>query len=151
MAMEQADELASSEVPQLASHVRLAVSRLGRRLRSEHDPGNELSLGQLSILRVLYLNGESTMGELAAHERVQPPAVTRTVTYLEDAGFVRRHTNKSDGRQVVVTLTGLGRRMLAIDAERRNEWLARRLGALTPEQRDLLGKAATLMDELAEE
>lgn len=149
MNSERLDERPSQEVPALAAQLRLSVARLGRRLRSERDTADDLSLGQLSILRVLYLYGETTMGALAAHERVQPPAITRTVAFLEDSGYVTRRGHETDGRLILVTLTPIGSRILEADARRRDEWLAQRLRPLTAEQREALRTAAALMDELA--
>ena len=48
-------------------------------------------------------------------------------------------------------LTDLGRDTVLADRRRRDEWLTRRLGALTTEERDLLRRAAPLLDRLAQE
>ena len=89
----------------LASALRVSVARLSRRLRSERDPDNELlPVGQLSVLGALNRFGESTVGELAALERVQPPSMTRTVNCLATAGYVDARKHETDGRQVVVAL-----------------------------------------------
>lgn len=135
----------------LASELRLAVMRLRRRLAGERDPANPLSMGAMAVLGALYRNGDLTVGELAAHERVQPPSMTRTVTALADAGYVSRETNPADGRQVVVRLTDTGRRTVLSDRARRDEWLARRLARLTPEERDVLRRAAPVLQRLAQE
>src|SRR3954470_11744233 len=96
----------------LASALRISVARLSRRLRSQRDPKNELSVGQLSVLGALFRNGECSVGELAAHERVQPPSMTRTVNCLADGGYVLRRPHATDGRQVVVPLSDKGSRTL---------------------------------------
>lgn len=133
----------------LASGLRVAVARLTRRLRSERDPANELSIGQLSVLGALYRNGECSIGELAAHERVQPPSMTRTVNCLEEAGYVVRRPHETDRRQVVVALADKGSQTLAADRRRRDAWLARRLRELTPEERHVLRQAAPILERLA--
>lgn len=133
----------------LASALRVSVARLTRRLRSERDPDNELSLGQLSVLGALYRNGECSIGELAAHERVRPPSMTRIVDGLEGAGYVSRRAHETDRRQVVIALADLGRETLAADRRRRDAWLARRLRDLTPHERDVLREAAPLIERLA--
>jgi DNA-binding MarR family transcriptional regulator len=134
----------------LASALRISVMRLSRRLRSERDPDNELlPVGQLSVLGALFRNGERTVGELAALERVQPPSMTRTVNCLVDGGYVVRHKNATDGRQVVVALSDLGRDTLASDRRRRDVWLAQRLRELTPEERSVLRQAAPIIERLA--
>jgi DNA-binding MarR family transcriptional regulator len=133
----------------LASALRISVARLSRRLRSEREPQNELSVGQLSVLGALYRNGECTVGELAAHERVQPPSMTRTVNCLAEGGYVVRRKNDADGRQVVVALSETGRQTLDTDRRRRDAWLAQRLRELTPEERSLLRRAAPIIERLA--
>jgi DNA-binding MarR family transcriptional regulator len=133
----------------LASALRVSVARLTRRLRSERDPDNELSVGQLSVLGALFRNGECSVGELAALERVQPPSMTRTVNCLEDAGYVVRHAHATDGRQVVVALAEKGVVTLAADRKRRDAWLAQRLRELTHEERTALRKAAPIIERLA--
>ncbi|HQR26662.1 MAG TPA: MarR family transcriptional regulator [Nocardioides sp.] len=134
----------------LASELRLAVMRLRRRLVAERDPANELSLSQMSVLGSLYRLGELSIGELAAHERVQPPSMTRTVSCLEERGHVLRRPHASDGRQVLVSLSDLGRRTLLADRERRDLWLAQRLTELTHEQRAVLRQAVPVLAGLAD-
>lgn len=134
----------------LASGLRISVARLSRRLRSERDPANELlSVGQLSVLGSLSRNGPCSVGELAAMERVQPPSMTRTVNCLEEGGYVVRARHETDKRQVVVALSAKGEETLAADRKRRDVWLAQRLRELTPEERDLLRKAAPIIERLA--
>jgi len=134
----------------LASALRISVARLSRRLRSERDPENELlPVGQLSVLGALLRNGECTVGELAALERVQPPSMTRTVNCLADGGYVVRRKRESDGRQVVVDLSETGRATLAADRRRRDAWLAQRLRELTPDERTVLRQAAPILERLA--
>ncbi|MGZ4442205.1 MAG: MarR family transcriptional regulator [Nocardioidaceae bacterium] len=133
----------------LASALRVCIARLSRRLRSERDPANELSVGQLSVLGDLFRNGPCSVGELAAQERVQPPSMTRTVNCLEEGGYVVRRPHETDGRQVVVTLAPKGEETLASDRRRRDAWLAQRLRELTPEERAALRKAAPILERLA--
>ncbi|GAA4118671.1 MarR family transcriptional regulator [Nocardioides fonticola] len=135
----------------LAAELRIAVMRLRRRLASERQPGNDLSMNAMAVLGLLHRKGEQTVGQLAAFERVQPPSMTRTVTCLQDGGYVERRPHPTDGRQVVVVLTDLGRDTVIADRRRRDEWLTRRLAALSTEERDLLRRAAPLLDRLAQE
>ncbi len=133
----------------LASALRISVARLSRRLRSERDPDNELSFGQLSVLGALFRNGECSVGELAAIERVQPPSMTRTVNCHEQDGYVVRRRHDTDGRQVVVALAPKGEETLAAERKRRDAWLAQRLRELTPDERTALRKAAPIIEKLA--
>ena len=132
----------------LASELRLSVARLSRRLRAEREPDNPLSVGALSALGVVFREGECTIGALAAHERVQPPSMTRTVNCLVEDGYLVRRPHDTDGRQVLVALTDTGREILLADRRRRTAWLAQRLRELTPAERALLREAAPLIQKL---
>ena len=134
----------------LASELRLSVMRLRRRLANERHPDNELSLNQMAVLGALYRIGDLTIGELAAHERVQPPSMTRTVNCLEQDGYVARRPHDTDGRQVLVAISDSGRDVVRADRERRDAWLSRRLRELSPEDRAVLRKAAPILEQLAQ-
>ena len=133
----------------LASELRLSVMRLRRRLSNERHPDNPLSMGAMAVLGCLFRNGDLPIGELAAHERVQPPSMTRTVNALEEGGYVSRRAHETDGRQVVVVLSERGRTTLLADRARRDAWLARRLRELTADERDVLRRATPLLERLA--
>jgi DNA-binding MarR family transcriptional regulator len=133
----------------LASQLRVSVMRLARRLRNERDPENHLGVGSISVLGVLLRHGEQTVGQLAAHERVQPPSMTRTVTCLVDEGYAVRRPSETDGRSTLVDISDKGRKILLADRRRRDAWLARQLKDLTPEERDLLRQVAPLIERLA--
>ncbi len=135
----------------LAAELRQSVMRLRRRLTNERDPSNELSIASMCVLGQLYRLGDLTVGELAAHERVQPPSMTRHVNSLESDGYVERRSHETDGRVVLVHLTAQGRDQLIADRRRRDEWLSRRLRDLSAEERDVLRAAAPLLQRLAEE
>jgi DNA-binding MarR family transcriptional regulator len=133
----------------LASELRVSVMRLRRRLAGEREPGNELSVGQLAVLGVLFRNGECTLGELADHERVRPPSMTRTVNCLADAGFVVRRTDPNDKRQVHISISELGKETVSADRRRRDAWLAQRLRELSAHERAVLREAAPIIERLA--
>jgi DNA-binding MarR family transcriptional regulator len=132
----------------LASELRISVMRLRRRLVAERHPDNELSLSQMAVLGQLMRNGEQTVGDLAAAEGVQPPSMTRTVKTLEAGGYVARRKHETDGRQVVISIKDSGLAVVRADRARRDAWLSRRLGDLTPEQRAIIRQAAPIIDSL---
>jgi len=142
-------EMAARSDAGLASELRLSVMRLRRRLSNERHPDNPLSMGAMSVLGSLFRNGDLTVGELAAHERVQPPSMTRTVNALVERGYVTRRPHETDGRQVIVSLSEQGRTTLLADRARRDAWLACRLRELTSQERDVLRRAAPLLQRLA--
>jgi len=133
----------------LASELRISVMRLRRRLANERHPDNKLSMNAMAVLGELYRTGDLTVGELAAHERVRPPSMTRTVTCLEEGGYVTRRSHETDRRQVLVSLSESGRTTLLADRRRRDEWLAQLLRGLTPDERAVLRQAAPILERLA--
>lgn len=134
----------------LAHDVRIATMRLARRLRAER-PDTSLSLTQLAALATVERHGPLTPGELAAHERVSPPSITKVIAGLEARGLVTRTAHPTDGRQALVAVSPAGTELLQADRRRREEWLARRLTGLDETDRRTLRAAASLLDRLAAE
>ena len=137
----------------LASALRISVSRLARRLRAERlakglEPG--LSDTQLAALATLEAHGAMTPGELADHEKVQPPSMTRVIAALEERGLVMRAPHATDRRQVVLTVTEPGRTVVQQSRKLREAWLALRLRELTPQERATLRAAAPILEKLSQ-
>ena len=133
----------------LAAELRVALMRAVRRLRAEKSDA-DLSDGQYSVLAFLDRLGPRTPGEIAAHERVQPPSMTRTVAALAELGLVTRTEHPTDRRQVLVALTASGAATVRETRRRRDAWLARRLADLTPAERDVLARAAEILRRIAD-
>ncbi len=137
----------------LATALRITVSRLARRLRAERltkgmEPG--LSDTQLAALAALERHSAMTPGELADHEKVQPPSMTRVITVLEENGLVTRTPHATDRRQVVLTVTDRGRQLVQQSRRLREAWLAQRLRELTPQERAILRSAAPVLEKLSQ-
>jgi DNA-binding MarR family transcriptional regulator len=128
--------------------LRISIMRLARRLRTERTD-ETLTLSQLAVLGTLDRHGPMTLGELAAHERVQPPSMTRIVSGLEERRLVVRDQHLADRRLVIVRLTAEASALLAVDRRRRDAWLARRVRELTPDEHDTLRRAAPVLEKLA--
>jgi DNA-binding MarR family transcriptional regulator len=133
---------------ELASRLRLAVTRLHRRLRQQAVGG--LSPAQISALASTERLGSPTLGELASHESVQPPSMTRIIAALEERGLVTRVVDPTDRRVARIEVTQAGREVLAESRSRKNVYLARQLHRLTPDERHALGGLTALLERLAE-
>ena len=143
---------ASPQVPaceELAARLRVAVTRLNRRLRQESPAG--VSPAQASALGSVDRLGKPTLGELAEREQVQPPTMTRLVGGLEAAGLVSRLSDAGDGRVVRVQLTPGGRRTLERTRTLKNAFLSRGLAALDPADRAAAAALTALLERLVEE
>jgi DNA-binding MarR family transcriptional regulator len=133
----------------LASDLRATITRLARRLRNQRAD-ESMSIGRLATLGTLERHGPLTPGELAAHERVQPPSMTRIITALEEAGFITRTDHPTDRRQVLVALSTEGKALLREDRRRRDAWLAQRMRELDPADLVVLRQAAEVLHKLAD-
>ena len=138
----------------LATAMRISISRLARRLRVERLGlgGTETVLSdiQLTALAALERHESMTPGELADHEKVQPPSMTRVIAVLEERGLVRREPHATDRRQVILTVTDEGRDLVQRVRRRREAWLAQRLQELTPNERQTLRAAAPILEKISQ-
>ena len=75
--------------------------------------------------------------------------MTKIVAKLEERGLVQRSPHPTDRRQVILPATEAGRAMLAQYERARDEWLARRLAELSPEERETLRRAAEILQRVA--
>ncbi|WP_395110132.1 MarR family winged helix-turn-helix transcriptional regulator [Actinomadura sp. SCN-SB] len=139
--------------PGLAEDLRISIARLSRRLRtlraSGEGPEGDLSLTQSAALAAIERHGSMTPRELADHEKVQPPSMTRVIAYLEERGLVERSPHPTDGRQVVLSATEAGKTILAEGRRHKEAWLSRRLAELSAEEREILRRAAPILDKIS--
>jgi DNA-binding MarR family transcriptional regulator len=135
----------------LATALRISVSRLARRLRAQRTASDlGLSETQLAALTALEVHHAMTPGELAGHEKVQPPSMTRVLAVLEEQRLVLRSPHPTDRRQVILTVTEEGRAVVQRVRRRKDAWLARRLAELTPEERATLRAAVPVLEKLSQ-
>jgi DNA-binding MarR family transcriptional regulator len=133
---------------ELASRLRLVITRTARRLRQE--AGTELSPSQTAALATIERHGPLTPSELAQLERVQRPTATRIVARLEDEVLVERTSDPADGRSFTVAATPKGRALMGKLRTRKNAYLARRLQRLDYADLATLQRAAEILERLLE-
>jgi DNA-binding MarR family transcriptional regulator len=134
----------------IADNLRPALLQVGRELRREaRDVG--VSPEQVSLLVTIKYAPGIGVGELAARERVSPPAMSNHVDRLERDGLVERTPSAEDRRRVGLTLTDEGQRVLRRVRSRRTAWLASRLRGLTPDELAAVEAAVEPLSRLVEE
>lgn len=132
-----------------ASELRMATFRLARRLRAQRAV-DTMSDGQFAVLAALTVHGAHTLGQLADRERVTAPSMNRTVSLLEEAGYVSRIPDEVDRRRVTIDLTDFGRTIVDETVRRRDAFVEEALADLTAEERDILARAAVIMRKVAD-
>jgi DNA-binding MarR family transcriptional regulator len=131
---------------ELADRLHSVAIRLLRRVRGA-DAESRMSASRLSALSVLVYGGPKSVGELASAEQVTAPTMSRLVTGLERAGFVRRKRDAADGRRVRVEVTESGVRVLERARRRRVERLAGVMEALSSGEREAVLKAVEILEQ----
>jgi DNA-binding MarR family transcriptional regulator len=134
----------------LAEALRPVLLRVGRELRREAREAG-VSPEQVSLLVAIKYSPGIGVRELAARERVSPPALSNRVDRLEQEGLVARTPSDDDRRRVGLTLTDEGQRVLRRVRSRRTAWLVTRLGQLSADELAAIQAAveplALLLDE----
>jgi DNA-binding MarR family transcriptional regulator len=141
--------ITSAPPSDLASRLRLDISRMARRLRQE--AGAELSPSQTAALATIECHGPLTPSELAVRERIQRPTATRVLARLEEAGLVDRAADPQDRRSSLVSISEDGSVLLAVARARKDAFLARRIDALEPADREALDRAAAILERMLKE
>jgi DNA-binding MarR family transcriptional regulator len=131
---------------ELAGRLRFGVMRLSRTLRRQAEPG--ISPSQLATLSTVERSGPITVGKLAESERVRPPTMTKIVAALVEAGLATRRPDPLDRRVAWVLVTPEGKKLIRTARRRGDEWLARRLKTLPPQELAVLDRASEILDRL---
>ncbi|QXT63066.1 MarR family winged helix-turn-helix transcriptional regulator [Tessaracoccus palaemonis] len=139
--------LAEQEMFSLANDLRLACQRIARRVRFEST--SEVAPHQFSVLTFLQKAGPQTPTQLAAHDRVSAPSMTRTINCMVDEGLVERVPHPDDRRQILVTPTERGNQIIAETIASRDTWMLAHLDGLGDEQLGLLRKATDILLEVS--
>ena len=134
----------------LASRLRLAITRTARRLRQQQGDA-KLSPTLIAALSTIERHGPLTPSQLAEIERVQRPTVTRVVTRLAEAGLIERTADERDRRVARLRITGDGRKLLRALRTRKTAYLAKRIEKLDPDEREVLERAAEILERMLDE
>jgi DNA-binding MarR family transcriptional regulator len=143
--------LSESELLRAGCDLRVTLGRLVRRLRQAHAPG-ELTLSEISVLSRLDRDGPATPGALAEGERIRPQAMGATLAVLEQRELVRRASDPSDGRRVLMSVNPEGSRLLVDRRSRSSQRMATALteGFSAAEQRALVA-VIPLLERMADQ
>jgi DNA-binding MarR family transcriptional regulator len=130
------------------SQLSVSLRRISRRIDRQVSIGG-LTSTEASVLASIVRRGPLGVGELAAHEGINPTMLSRVVGRLEAAELVRRQSSIADRRAIEVVATRKGVRMRERVLAQRSELLAERLAELPPGMADIIVNAAPALEALA--
>ncbi|HEY4433602.1 MAG TPA: MarR family transcriptional regulator [Candidatus Cybelea sp.] len=134
----------------VADALRPVLLRVGRELRRQ-SRADGVSPEQVGLLVAIKYAPGIGVRELAAKERMSPPAMTKHVDRLERDGLVTRTPSEVDKRRTGLTLTEEGQRVLRRIRSRRTAWLASRLRGLAPDELAAIEAAIEPLSQLLKE
>src|SRR3979409_184979 len=102
----------------------------------------EISFSAVATLSTLGSSGPCRLTELAGREGISQPSMTTMVSRLQRQGLVERQHDPSDGRIVLVAITGAGQDMLRRRRAGRGASRPSLMGALDPAEQRALANAA---------
>ena len=140
-------ERADGELGDAAGRLSLALARLVRTLRRDNPSG--LGPGSLSTLATVVRFGPIRLGDLAAREGIAPPTLSRIMTGLEDAGYLTRSPDPTDGRASRAEPTPAAVELISGATSSRAELLRSRMQALPAEDLAALLRALPVLETLA--
>ena|SRR5438445_4610680 len=140
------DTTATIDTTDLATRFRFALFPVVRQLRHHNV---DLTASQASALATISRRGPLTVGELAKAEHISSPMVTKIAKGLEEDGLVTRTADPTDKRVTNLAITKEGERRLERSRSRKNAWLARKLQALSADERAAIESVIPVLERLA--
>jgi DNA-binding MarR family transcriptional regulator len=136
------------DVQAVASELQASFNLFIRRLR-QPVPG-DLTLPEVSALSRLQRAESATTSDLARAEQITPQAMGMTIAGLEERGLVERRPDPTDGRRIVISMTGAGRQALRDRRSARAEQMAKALvdAGFTHSELKTLKAAVPLIERL---
>jgi DNA-binding MarR family transcriptional regulator len=108
--------------------------------------GNQITVSQLKLLKLVNLTEAQTIGDVAAFLGVSNAAASKAVDKLVRMMLLRRSEGETDRRAIHLSLTQPSRRLLASYDSARQGRLQQIFGKFEPEE---LQQAAALLDRLS--
>jgi DNA-binding MarR family transcriptional regulator len=121
--------------------VMLVMRTVAAEMRRSRRPLAPAQMGNLMRIGA----APCTMSDLARHQAVSLPTISRSVDMLVRRGWVERGTGRSDRRQSMVRLTPRGRRVLADIQQRAERHVAATLAPLAAAERVQLVAALRML------
>ncbi len=137
--------------PQLASDLRMVITRLIKKLRNKSTANEKLSLTERSTLWLLDQHKELLPSELAAMEKITTQSMSQILNHLSELGYIARRISETDKRKAIISLSKDGQNILYKVRNERDEWLNKALKeTCSAEEQELLRRALTPLTRLVD-
>ncbi|MFD5391509.1 MarR family winged helix-turn-helix transcriptional regulator [Streptomyces sp. NPDC127074] len=144
-------EAAPRAEERMAVDLAAVVGQLMRRMRAASSQG-ALTPSQRAVISRLYTEGPTTTAALARAELVRPQSMRMILAALEEQTLVERAPHATDGRQVVFSITDLGREAITSVRQAKQSWLLDAIDTrLDADERRTLAEATELLKRLVQE
>ena len=125
------------------------MRRSGRDFKRFMDE-NRLSFSQVNVLMRLYHDSKSGVSEIGEQMGVTSAAASQAIDRLVQQGLIERTEDPQDRRAKRLALTSKGRALVEQGIETRSQWIEGLTHALTPEQKNMIIAALTLLTAAAQ-
>jgi DNA-binding MarR family transcriptional regulator len=138
-------------INELASGLRISMSRLVKVIRSEVRHDELLSLTERSTLSMIYQNSIMLPSELAAKEKVTSQSMSQIINKLYQNGYIIKTPSVEDKRKVLITITSKGQEFIELKRFKSQEWLSKAISEKTTEdEKETLMNAIAILTRLAD-
>jgi DNA-binding MarR family transcriptional regulator len=117
------------------------------RLRRPDAPSQALDRAVYLLLRTLDVSGSSPVNALAEALDLDPSTAARQVTAMKRKGLIRTDRDPRDGRAVLVTPTTEGLQQMRRMRQARRERIAELLDEWPPEEKVVLARVLTRLND----
>ncbi len=138
-------------IEQIDAVLRASRALVGIAAASIADVDDVVSVPQFRVLVMLYTRGPLNLAAVAAGLDVNPSNASRTCDRLSKAGLLDRRESPHDRRNVTLTLTDAGRRLVDSVTGHRRVAIERVLRKMSAPQRDRLANALSAFATAADE
>ncbi len=136
---------------QLASDLRMVITRLTKKLRNQSSTRDHLSLTERSTLVLLDQHKELLPNELAAMEKITTQSISQILNHLLELDYITRRISETDKRKSIISLSETGQKILHKVRNERDEWLNKALQeTCTPKEQEILRQAIEPLTKLVD-
>lgn len=116
-----------------------------RYLREQFRAQREFTVPQIRVLGYLHYRACGTLSELAAHQGVSMPTMSKLVTGLVQRKLIKREEHGEDKRKLKLQLTPEGARAYDAAREGARRYVAEKLSHCTADEQSKLSEALDLL------